>query len=182
MIRARSIPLALLLACLLGVGMQLTLARAAFAESEAAPEEGDHAAEEGEEEGESFGPLESNDGIVEMPMLVAPITVNQRLYSYAYLRVKLEAASFEDALVIRERVAFVQDGFVREVHRASIALNGDPKRIDGEGLKRRLMKVCDSVLGPGVVIDISFGDEAETAEAPATDSDAGHAEAHASGH
>lgn len=178
--------LSLLIALLVASGIQPMLAGKAFAEAnttgEDASVEGEPDAEESDEEEGSAGPLESNDGIVEMPMLVAPITVNQRLYSYAYLRVKLEAASFEGALLIREKVAFVQDGFLREVHRASIALNSDPKTIDGEGLKQRLMKVCDSVLGPGVVIDIRFGDEVETAEAPVAGTSDGQAEAPAGGH
>lgn len=174
--------LSFLLALVAALALQPALTRAAYAEAseEAASSEEEGGDEEAEEE--SGGPLESNDGIVEMPMLVAPVTVNQRLYSYAYLRVKLEAASFEDALVIREKVAFVQDGFVREVHRASIALNGDPKRIDGDGLRRRLMKVCDSVLGAGVVIDIRFGDDAEDAEAAGAAGETAHAEAPAGGH
>lgn len=174
--------LSFFLALFAALAFQPVLTRAAHAEAseEAASSEEKHAEEEGEEE--SGGPLESNDGIVEMPMLVAPVTVNQRLYSYAYLRVKLEAASFEDALVIREKVAFVQDGFVREVHRSSIALNGDPQKIDGDGLRQRLMKVCDSVLGAGVVIDIRFGDDPEEAEAHAASGGEAHAEAPAGGH
>ncbi len=157
----------------------------ALAESDAADDAAaaDGTEEVSEEDAGGGGPLDSNDGVVEMPMLVAPVTVNGRLHYYAFMQVKLEAANFDGALLIREKVAFIQDGFLREVHRASIALNGDPKTIDGEGLKRRLMLVCDSVLGPGVVINIKFGETAEAEEsADAGSVDAGsHGESAAAG-
>jgi hypothetical protein len=131
------------------------------------------------EETESSLPFEDSPA-VEMPMLVAPVTVNGRLHYYAYMRIRLDAASTGQAWEVREKVAYLQDAFLREVHRESIVRNGDPKVIDGEGLRRRLLAVCERVLGPGLVSDVVFLDTAEqgagTAPAETAPAPSAHAE------
>jgi len=105
---------------------------------------------------------EESNLAVEMPMLVAPVTVNGRLYHYAYMRVMFQAADVESAHKARDKVPFILDALLRETHRESIALNGDPQAIDGEGLKQRLMKVATSVVGEGALLSISFRDTIQT--------------------
>ncbi|MCC6919747.1 MAG: hypothetical protein IT548_11120 [Alphaproteobacteria bacterium] len=100
--------------------------------------------------------------VVEMPMLVAPVTVNGHLYHYAYMRVMFQAADVESAHKARDKVPFILDAMLRDTHRQSIALNGDPQIIDGEGLKQRLMKVATSVVGEGALTSISFRDTIQT--------------------
>jgi len=45
---------------------------------------------------------------------------------------------------------------LRNVHEASIVLDGDPDQIDKEGLAQRLVEVSARVLGPGVVKNVEF--------------------------
>src|SRR5581483_12269726 len=59
---------------------------------------------------------------VEMPYLMAPINgADGKLAGYAYISSILTATSAQGALAVREKLAFIQDAFVRDVNGASIA-------------------------------------------------------------
>lgn len=100
---------------------------------------------------------------VRMPVLVAPVTVNGRTYTYVYFNVILETGERDIAARLALKIPYLQDAFVREVFRRSIALDGDPKTVDGEGLKARLLARCAEIAGAGQVKDILF--ENKSAEA-----------------
>lgn len=110
----------------------------------------------------SDSPLGGDDNTVEMPMLVAPVTVKGRLYHYAYMRVMLEAKDASTVELAREKVPFIIDAMLRETHRESIALNGDPAQIDGDGLKKRLLDAANSAIGPGSFTALTFRDTIQT--------------------
>ncbi|MFT3808649.1 MAG: hypothetical protein QM698_01900 [Micropepsaceae bacterium] len=110
----------------------------------------------------SGSPLGGDDNTVEMPMLVAPVTVKGRLYHYAYMRVMLEAKDSSTVERAREKVPFIIDAMLRETHRDSIALDGDPAQIDGDGLKKRLLDAANAVVGPGSFTSLSFRDTIQT--------------------
>lgn len=110
----------------------------------------------------SSSPLGGADTTVELPMLVAPVTVNGRLYHYAYMRVMLKAKDSGTVETARARVPYLIDAMLREVHRDSIALNGDPAQIDGDGLKTRLLGVANDVIGAGSFVSLSFRDTIQT--------------------
>jgi len=110
----------------------------------------------------SDSPLGGDDNTVEMPMLVAPVTVNGRLYHYAYMRVMLEAKDSSTVELAREKVPFIIDAMLRETHRESIALDGDPTQIDGDGLKKRLLDAANSSIGAGSFTSLSFRDTIQT--------------------
>lgn len=130
------------------VAALLCLAPAAYAEDEA-------------EEGE-VPSLASGDNKVELPILVAPVTVDGKLYHYAYMRIILDTSSGGVVPKAYEKVPFIIDAMLRETHRASIALNGDPEEIDGEGLKKRLLDVANTVMGAGSFVSLSFRDTIQT--------------------
>ncbi len=113
-------------------------------------------------EAASSSPLGGADNKVELPMLVAPVTVNGRLYHYAYMRVLLEAKDSATVEVAREKIPYIIDALLRETHRDSIALNGDPNEIDGEGLKARLLEAANSAIGAGAFVSLSFRDTIQT--------------------
>src|SRR4051795_11448664 len=72
---------------------------------------------------------EKDDGPtdVEMPPLLAPVVVENRLDSYAYITVQLTPATRDKVFLIREKVPYLQDGFLREVNKAPIGKASDPK-------------------------------------------------------
>lgn len=120
--------------------------------------EGGHGAAECE--GEKANPGDLN--ALELPMLVAPVTVNGRLYHYAYMRVLLRAKDGDTAAKARDKVPYIMDAMLRETHRESIALGGDPKVIDGDGLKKRLLTAAEAIVGTGAFTEISFRDTIQT--------------------
>jgi flagellar basal body-associated protein FliL len=105
----------------------------------------------------SGGPLAgSGKSGIDMPSLMAPVTVNGELHYYVYLAIRLELSSDGQKDLVLEKIPYIQDAFLREVHRASIALVDDPETVDGHGLTERLINVAAKVLGPGVVTGIEF--------------------------
>src|SRR5262245_25575634 len=88
---------------------------------------------------------------VEMPPLFAPVIVDNRLDSYAYLTIELTPASRDKVFLIREKVPFLQDGFLREVNKAPIGKANDPKTVDQEALKKRLLARLRQILPAGTV-------------------------------
>lgn len=111
---------------------------------------------------EDASPLGGADTTVELPMLVAPVSVNGRLYHYAYMRVLLKAKDSASVQVAREKVPYIVDALLRETHRESIALKGDPSQIDGDGLKARLLAAANGVIGAGSFESLSFRDTIQT--------------------
>lgn len=116
----------------------------------------------GAEPTEKALPLGGADKTVELPMLVAPVSVDGRLYHYAYMRVLLDAKDMDVAAKARDKVPFILDALLRETHRESIALDGDPKTIDGDRLKARLLGAANAVMGAGSFLSVTFRDTIQT--------------------
>jgi hypothetical protein len=103
------------------------------------------------------GPLEgSGKSGIDMPALMAPVVVKGELHYYVYLAIRLELSSDGQKDLVLERIPYIQDAFLREVHGASIAVGDDAETVDGHGLQQRFLAVAEKVLGPGVVIGIEF--------------------------
>ena len=93
---------------------------------------------------------------VELPPILAPMVVENRLESYAYITIALTPTSREKMLAIREKMPFLRDGFLREVNKASIAKASDPKTVDQPALKKRLLARMNQILPQGTVSDLKF--------------------------
>ncbi|HEY4263940.1 MAG TPA: hypothetical protein VGM72_01365 [Micropepsaceae bacterium] len=93
---------------------------------------------------------------VEMPAMLAPMVVDNRLESYAYITVALTPASRDKTLLIREKVPFLRDGFLREVNKASIVKPAEPTAVDQPALKKRLLARVNQILPQGTVSDLKF--------------------------
>jgi transcriptional regulator of nitric oxide reductase len=95
---------------------------------------------------------------VEMPFLIAPMTKDGKLLGYAYISTHLVATSTSAALMIRDKMAFIQDAFVRDVNAAPVSLAADPTKVDIALLGNRLVNDARRVLGDNKVAFIVFGD------------------------
>ena len=93
---------------------------------------------------------------VELPPILAPMVVDNRLESYAYITIALTPASRDKVFDIREKVPFLRDGFLREVNKASIAKTDDPRAVDAAALKARLLARMNQILPRGTVSDLKF--------------------------
>jgi hypothetical protein len=94
---------------------------------------------------------------VEMPYLMAPMTgADGRLSGYAYISTRLTATSDVNALAVRDKLAFVQDAFVRDVNGPGIAKKDDPTTVDQPALAERLLVDARKVMGSGKVASIAI--------------------------
>jgi hypothetical protein len=95
---------------------------------------------------------------VNMPMLVAPVMIKGKLARYVYLNVTLVLPDESNKMMLLDKVPYIQDAFLREVHRGTIALGEDPDMLDEAGLGRRLLDACIKVVGPDIVKKVDFRD------------------------
>ncbi len=95
---------------------------------------------------------------VEMPFLIAPLAVDGRLYGYAYISLKVVTATQRAALEVRDRVAFVQDAYVRDVNARSIGLAADPRNVDKPALIVRLLADTRRIIGAAKIVDVQLTD------------------------
>lgn len=93
---------------------------------------------------------------VDLPPILAPMVVKGRLQGYAYLTIGLTPASRDKQLLIRAKVPFLQDAFLRELNQGSIMESADPKKVDTKATKARLLARVGHVLPPGTVSDLKF--------------------------
>jgi hypothetical protein len=94
---------------------------------------------------------------VEMPFLMAPLMGSDgKLSGYAYISTRLTAASGAGALEVRDKIAFIQDAFVRDVNGAGVAKPTDPGTVDNPALEARLLADAKRVMGPGKVASIAI--------------------------
>jgi hypothetical protein len=94
---------------------------------------------------------------VDMPFLMAPMTgADGKLSGYAYISSRLTASSDTVALAVRDRIAFIQDAFVRDVNGLGVAKSNDPFTVDQPALEARLLADAKKVMGPGKVVSIAL--------------------------
>jgi hypothetical protein len=94
---------------------------------------------------------------VEMPFLMAPLTGSDgKLSGYAYISTRLTATSGAGALDVRDKIAFIQDAFVRDVNGAGVAKPTDPGTVDNSALEARLLADAKRVMGAGKVASIAI--------------------------
>lgn len=93
---------------------------------------------------------------VEMPFLMAPLTGSDgKLSGYAYISTRLTATSAAGALEVRDKIAFIQDVFVRDVNSVSVAKQGNDT-VDSQALEARLLTDARKVMGTGKVASIAI--------------------------
>lgn len=92
---------------------------------------------------------------VDMPVVIAPITVDGKLTGYAYISSRLAAATPTDGLNVRDKIAFVLDAFVRDANRTPVTLADDPTQVDKVGVGARFLADAARVMGPGHVKSIT---------------------------
>ncbi|MDE2630479.1 MAG: hypothetical protein KGM97_05765, partial [Alphaproteobacteria bacterium] len=93
---------------------------------------------------------------VEMPFLIAPMSKDGKLLGYAYISSKTVASSQSAAIAVREKLAFIQDAFVRDVNTRSISKADDPTAIDTALLNARLLAAAKRIVGGDKVVRIVF--------------------------
>jgi hypothetical protein len=93
---------------------------------------------------------------VEMPYLIAPVVVNGTLMSNAYVSSRVIAASPTATIVVRDKLPFIQDAYVRDVNGVPIGKTDDPATVDVPALTARLLADAKRVAGPNLVSAIEI--------------------------
>ena len=93
---------------------------------------------------------------VELPSLLAPMIVGPRLESYAYITIALAPAGRDKVFLIREKVPFLRDAFLRELNKATIVKTDDTKAVDQEAVKTRLTARMNQILPAGTVAELKL--------------------------
>lgn len=93
---------------------------------------------------------------VEMPYLIAPLTVDEKLVAYAYISSKIIATSSSAAIDVRDKMPFLQDAFLRDVNGASIGSRSDPAKVDSALLLARLLKDAKRIVGGAKVANLAI--------------------------
>jgi flagellar basal body-associated protein FliL len=93
-----------------------------------------------------------------MPRLVAPLIVGGQLVRYVHFDVTLMLPDDKNKKQLMDKVPYLQDAFLRDVHATTILKNEETEEIDVAGLRGRLLAICDRVVGAGSVKDVEFRD------------------------
>lgn len=93
---------------------------------------------------------------VQMPFLIAPVSVDGKLQGYIYISSKLIASTPAASVQIREKLAFIQDAFVRDVNANDVASGSDLATVDKAALTTRLVAAARRVVGAPKVVTITF--------------------------
>jgi len=109
-------------------------------------------------EAESDGKKQELGPNVEMPFLIAPMSLDGKLQGYAYISSKMVCSSADAAIFVRQKLGFIQDAFVREVNAKPIALSTDPKVVDKVQLNARLTAAARRIVGNNRVLSMLFVD------------------------
>ena len=93
---------------------------------------------------------------VEMPYLIAPVVVNGELTANAYISSKVIAHSPAATIVVRDKLPFIQDAYVRDVNGEPIGKTSDPETVDQQALVARLLADAKRVAGPNFVDSVEI--------------------------
>jgi len=93
---------------------------------------------------------------VQMPFLIAPVSIDGKLEGYSYISSKLVAATPSASVLIREKLAFIQDAFVRDVNAQPVGKESDAKDVDTAALSARLVADAKRIVGAKNVVSIVF--------------------------
>jgi len=101
-------------------------------------------------------PKEEPGTHVQMPFLIAPMSVDGKLQGYSYISSKLVASTPSASVEIRDKLAFIQDAFVRDVNASPTGKAQDPLAIDTAALTARLVAEARRIVGNSKVVTITF--------------------------
>jgi hypothetical protein len=108
-------------------------------------------------EGEASSKAGAPGTNIDMPFLMAPLTgPDGKLSGYAYISSRLTARSDSGANEAREKIAFIQDAFVRDVNKTEVATSGDPATVDNSALETRLLADARKVVGAAKIASIAI--------------------------
>jgi hypothetical protein len=93
---------------------------------------------------------------VDMPFLIAPMAIDDKLVAYAYITSAVVATTPTAAIEVRDKLAFIQDAYVRDVNATPISKPDDPKTVDVPGLAARFTADAKRIVGADKVSSVTI--------------------------
>lgn len=94
---------------------------------------------------------------IEMPFLMAPMNgADGNLAGYAYISCRVTTNTDSSANDVRDKIAFIQDAFVRDINGAPVAKPDDVTQVNMPGLQARLLGDARRIMGPGKITAITI--------------------------
>lgn len=89
--------------------------------------------------------------VVDIPTLSLPAFVDDRLYGYFFVNVRVIVAEGVDAWEVREKAHIIRDAMIRVGHDRSVADQGQPARLDVERARLVLQAGLERVVPAGQI-------------------------------
>jgi hypothetical protein len=102
---------------------------------------------------------------LKMPRLVAPVMVKGEMVRYVHLDVTLVLLREDDKKRVYDKVPYIQDAFLRDVHATTVLKSEETEELDRAGLRARLLAIVARVAGTSAVKDVEFRDITQDAAA-----------------
>jgi flagellar basal body-associated protein FliL len=83
-----------------------------------------------------------------------PVVVDGKLLNYVFVSIKLELSPKSDGSAVRAKEQFFRDDLVRVGHRTPFTRPDDYNKVDEAKVKAEVMRVANSLVGPGVVKNV----------------------------
>lgn len=95
---------------------------------------------------------------LDMPFLVAPANRGDTLIGFHYISYRLVAPTPADVADIRNKIAIIQDAYVRDVYKTAVGMANDQSKVDAHALHDRMIAIARRIAGPKKVSDLVFMD------------------------
>lgn len=96
--------------------------------------------------------------MLDMPFLVAPANKGDTLIGFHYISYRLVMPSAADAADIRNKMALIQDAYVRDVYKTAVGMADDQSKVDAHVLHDRMIAIVRHIAGAKKVSDLVFMD------------------------
>lgn len=95
---------------------------------------------------------------VDMPFLVAPANRGDTLIGFHYISYRIITPSPAEVTDVRNKLAIIQDAYVRDVYKTAIGMANDQSLVDVHVLHDRMVAIAKRIVGGQKVADLVFMD------------------------
>jgi hypothetical protein len=100
------------------------------------------------------GLFDSQDNLVPLPTIIAPVLYNERLNCHLYIYAAALTANASDAQEVKMRLPYIQDALVRDVNDNALTVTDPRTNPDTKGMVAHLKAVINAAVGKPLVTDL----------------------------
>ena len=103
------------------------------------------------------GLFSSQDNLVPLPTIIAPVLIGDRLTAHLYLYLAALTPTAAEAQEVKMRLPYIQDAMVRDVYRSALMIADPEQAPDTTALLARMKEVVNRAVGKPLVTEIEVG-------------------------